>query len=95
MHPAAKRDTATPAPPTGIDYLALVRDRHTQILTAPLAYADLARPTTGQATATPQASLAVQAGGVPVLPGQTDLLELLDLLEPTTATAEHHRQDKP
>ncbi|MHB1475477.1 MAG: DDE-type integrase/transposase/recombinase [Dermatophilaceae bacterium] len=36
VHPAAKPETSPdPAPPTGIDYLALVRDRHTAALAVP------------------------------------------------------------
>jgi len=48
VHPAAKPETSPdPAPPTGIDYLALVRDRHTATLNAPrLNYAELTQPTT-------------------------------------------------
>ena len=48
VHPGAKPETSPdPAPPTGIDYLALVRDRHTATLNAPpLNYAELTQPTT-------------------------------------------------
>jgi len=48
VHPAAKPETSPdPAPPTGIDYLALVRDRHTATLREPpVNYAGLTQPTT-------------------------------------------------
>ena len=48
VHPGAKPETSPdPAPPTGIDYLALVRDRHTATLNAPpVNYAELTQPTT-------------------------------------------------
>ena len=79
VHPAAKTDTPTPpAPVTGIDYLALVRDRHTAALTHRVNYAAISESKTagpGRAAAT---------AGV-VLPGQTDLLDLLD---PTTLDPE-------
>jgi putative transposase len=48
VHPAAKPETSPdPAPPTGIDYLALVRDRHTATLTVPpVRYTDAGGHTT-------------------------------------------------
>ena len=48
VHPGAKPETRPkPAPHTGIDYLALVRDRHTagMTVTPPVNYADLTGPT--------------------------------------------------
>jgi hypothetical protein len=49
VHPAAKPETSPdPAPHTGIDYLALVHDRHTAALrVAPVNYADLTQPIQG------------------------------------------------
>jgi putative transposase len=48
VHPGAKPETSPdPAPPTGIDYLALVRDRHTtKLREPPPKYAELTQPTT-------------------------------------------------
>jgi putative transposase len=48
VHPGAKPETSPdPAPPTGIDYLALVRDRHTATLREPPPkYAGLTQPPT-------------------------------------------------
>jgi putative transposase len=48
VHPAAKPESSPdPTPPTGIDYLALVRDRHTAALREPpVNYAGLTQPTT-------------------------------------------------
>jgi putative transposase len=83
VHPAAKTTEQPSAPVTGIDYLALVRARHTTTLTsARVDYAALTQPTgRGQGT----------SGDTPnELPGQTDLL---DLLEPTHHDL--HRQELP
>lgn len=103
VHPAAKTDTTAPAPATGIDYLALVRDRHTTALAQRVNYAAMseqADPATAAdngadevdaALAADIASFAAyrdqlataRASGAEtdeVLPGQTDLL---DLLHPT------------
>jgi len=46
VHPGAKPEASPdPAPPTGIDYLGLVRDRHTAALgVAPVNYSTLAQP---------------------------------------------------
>ncbi|MDN5769209.1 MAG: DDE-type integrase/transposase/recombinase, partial [Humibacillus sp.] len=47
VHPGVKTDTKaepSPAPPTGIDYLNLVRDRHTQALAQRVNYAALTEP---------------------------------------------------
>jgi len=48
VHPGAKPETSPdPAPPTGIDYLALVRDRHTATLCEPPPkYAELTQSST-------------------------------------------------
>ncbi len=110
VHPAAKPETSPdPAPHTGIDYLALVHDRHTAALkvTPPVNYADLTQPTqniaktvdtvdiTGTKTGAGgglevglEAELASFATLLPpsrqtpnpadVVPGQLDLLHLLD-----------------
>lgn len=77
VHPAATTDTPTPVPATGIDYLALVRDRHTTALTQRVNYAAMA----GQSETPGPARAVAAAGGV--LPAQTDLIELL------TATGDH------
>jgi putative transposase len=107
VHPAAKPETSPhPAPPTGIDYLALVRDRHTATLAEPpVRYTDAGRHTTKTAdtvditspTTSPssgpdtglEAELASFATLLPpspgpavagqvAIPGQLDLLQLLD-----------------
>jgi hypothetical protein len=93
VHPNATPTAQPPAPVTGIDYLALVRDRHTQVLAERVNYAALTEPaTTSTTTAITSAitSAAITADSVHVLPGQTDLLELLD---PTTPTDDDHRQE--
>ena len=104
VHPAAKPETSPdPTPPTGIDYLALVRDRHTVSLREPpVNYAGLTQPTTKTvgtvdiadcgvggldvgletelasfATLT-QATAQPVAAGQEVIPGQLDILQLLD-----------------
>jgi hypothetical protein len=107
VHPGAKPETSPdPAPPTGIDYLALVRNRHTAALAEPpVKYAGLTQPTTktvGTVDTTTSASggldvmleaelasfatLAQASGRTPaeqeVIPGQLDILQLLD---PTTS----------
>jgi putative transposase len=111
VHPGAKPETSPkPAPPTGIDYLALVRDRHTAALRVPpVNYADLTGPTQNIAKTVDTvditcngtrasagcsvevgleaelASFATLAHANPqavleqaVIPGQLDLLQLLD-----------------
>jgi putative transposase len=91
VHPHATPTAPPPAPVTGIDYLALVRDRHTQILTERVNYAAITEPALQPEPAAAAATgAAAGAEAVHVLPGQTDLLELL---EPTTRTDEHHRQE--
>jgi putative transposase len=107
VHPGAKPETSPdPAPPTGIDYLALVRDRHTAALAEPpVRYTDAGRHTTKTAgtvditstTTSPSSDLDVglevelasfatllgpgpapTVAGQVVIPGQLDLLQLLD-----------------
>ncbi len=92
VHPGAKPEASPdPAPPTGIDYLALVRDRHTAALRVPpVSYA-----ATGHATAAGGLEAALEAElasfatllpasqqtGVPAevgIPGQLDLLQQLN-----------------
>ncbi|MBK6885371.1 MAG: DDE-type integrase/transposase/recombinase [Tetrasphaera sp.] len=92
VHPNAKPAEQPPAPVTGIDYLALVRDRHTQILAERVNYAALTEPQHEPATRPQPAAAAVSAEAAHVLPGQTDLLDLLD---PTTHDVHdaHHRQE--
>ena len=63
VHPAAKTTEQTSVPVTGIDYLALVRARHT---------------TTLASTRVDYAALAAPSAAHGVLPGQTDLLDLLE-----------------
>lgn len=90
VHPAAKTTEQPPAPVTGIDYLALVRARHTTTLaSARVDYAALtAKQTSTPAQAGPDQRCAAATGHQ--LPGQTDLL---DLLEPTHHDL--HRQELP
>ncbi len=84
VHPAAKTETPAPATPTGIDYLNLVRARHTQALAERVNYAAMTQPEE------PRPELA--GPGQDVLPGQVDLL---DLIEPTTEnTTEDHFHDR-
>ena len=107
VHPGAKPEISPdPAPPTGIDYLALVRDRHTATLAEPpVRYTDAGQHTTKTAgtvdiacsTNSPSggldvgleaelASFATLLGPSPaptvpgqvVIPGQLNLLQLLD-----------------
>lgn len=105
VHPAARPATeAGPAPATGIDYLALVRARHTTALTRRVNYAAMtnhdqpAATEPGPAAETGAVDAGVEAdiasfahyraqltttgactdAGADVLPGQTDLLDLLD-----------------
>jgi len=92
VHPGAKPEASPdPAPPTGIDYLGLVRDRHTAALRVPpVSYA-----ATGHATAAGGLEAALEAElasfatllpasqqtGVPAevgIPGQLDLLQQLN-----------------
>ena len=70
VHPAATPAEATgPAPVTGIDYLALVRDRHTTALAQRVNYAAM--------TSQPFADEDAVATGGGEIPGQSDLIELL------------------
>jgi putative transposase len=75
VHPKAHADTPPPAAPTGIDYLRLVADRHTQALGEELQYARLADPTQPAAPSNPPAP-----GRPPAdengLPYDSDLLTL-------------------
>lgn len=87
VHPGVKADTTTePAPSTGIDYLNLVRDRHTEALAQRVNYAAITAP---DLQPEPTTAAATGAERVHVLPGQTDLLDLLD---PTTPTDDDHRE---
>jgi len=88
VHPATKPDTTGPAPATGIDYLALVRDRHTAALAQRVNYAalnDPATPTGAKDVDPPVAAANASHPGQPAAAGdcqdvlrQTDLLDLLD-----------------
>jgi hypothetical protein len=44
VHPKAAADCPAPVTPTGIDYLRLIQDRHTQALGERLRYAQLTHP---------------------------------------------------
>ncbi|WP_211374322.1 DDE-type integrase/transposase/recombinase [Cellulomonas fimi] len=118
VHPAARPATeARPAPATGIDYLALVRDRHTAALAQRVNYAAITAPDQTQAAepepevgadevdaavAADIASFAAYrdqlpatgtSGGDVALPGQTNLLDLLD---PTNeGHADHDTEETP
>ncbi len=94
VHPNAKPDQQPPAPVTGIDYLALVRDRHTQTLAEPVNYAAITEPARPPEPAAAAANVtAASAEAAHLLPAQTDLL---DLLTPTTPAhlgdAHDHRE---
>jgi putative transposase len=90
VHPAAKPETsAVAAPVTGIDYLGLVRDRHTAALSQRVNYARLTQPTPErldgegvdvglEAELASFAALSGATGHHNVHPDQLDLLELLD-----------------
>ncbi|MEP6813941.1 MAG: DDE-type integrase/transposase/recombinase [Marmoricola sp.] len=84
VHPAAKTDTSPYlAPQTGIDYLGLVRDRHTAALTQRVNYAGLVKPEDrpdGQLEAELAAfqTLGAGTGHGDVGPDQLDLLTLID-----------------
>lgn len=125
VHPAARADTdAAPAPATGIDYLALVRDRHTTTLGSqrvdyaaithtahrPASPADsdaaveadiasfaayhdqLTTVGTSEQHTTTTGADAASSGHV--LPGQTDLLDLLTPVGQNTDD-DHHVQELP
>ena len=88
VHPAAKTDTTTaPAPSTGIDYLALIRERHTEALAQRVNYAALTEP-----TVQPEPAAAATGDSVHVLPGQTDLLDLLDPTHPAVHDEPDHQE---
>ncbi len=90
VHPATKPDTTGPAPATGIDYLALVRDRHTAALAQRVNYAALHDPATptGANDIDPPAAANASHPDPPAadvgqnVPRQTDLLDLLDPTHP-------------
>jgi putative transposase len=89
VHPKAHADTPPPGAPTGIDYLRLVADRHTQALGEQLQYARLLDPTQPAGPSSPTAPARPPADDNG-LPYDTDLL--------TLATAEHagaERDDPP
>lgn len=86
VHPDAKPAEQPPTPITGIDYLALVRERHTQALTERVNYAAITEPTLHP---DPAAAAANNAEAGHLLPAQTDLL---DLLTPTTPADDDRRE---
>jgi putative transposase len=88
VHPAAKAETGpVPAPVTGIDYLGLVRDRHTTALTQRVNYAGLTRPTAAEdldsGLEAELASFAALVATSTVEESHHDQLDLLELLDPT------------
>jgi len=83
VHPAAKPETSpVPAPMTGIDYLGLVRDRHTAALSERVNYAGLAKhtqPDSGlEAELASFAALGAGNANEDVHPDQLDLLTPID-----------------
>jgi len=98
VHPAARAEAPGPATATGIDYLNLVRARHTTALTQRVNYAAIATPDQ-PADGQPLDPCPTPSGGEPgaqghppsgtepghVLPGQDDPPELID---PTTDSQE-------
>jgi putative transposase len=107
VHPAAKPEASpVPAPVTGIDYLGLVRDRHTAALSERVHYASLTRHPTPSADTTaadpdmePQAeraSFAAPNTATGAAIGDQDVhpdqLDLLELLTPTDP--DHQAQEQ-
>jgi len=82
VHPAARAQAPAPAPATGIDYLTLVRARHTTALTERVNYAAI----TEQPPPKTEHPAPIRDVAVHVLPGQVDLLELLDTATDQTTT---------
>lgn len=78
VHPNAKPDQQPSRPVTGIDYLALIRDRHTQVLAERVNYAAITEAALQPEPAAAVHVAAASAEAAYVLPGQTDLLDLLD-----------------
>jgi len=104
VHPGVKPETgADPAPVTGIDYLALIRDRHTAELTHRVDYAGLAQHTAEggevggadgvdvglEAELDSFAALGAGLANQDVHPDQLDLLELLHPTNPDRDPQEH------
>lgn len=98
VHPAAAANhSPTPAPVTGIDYLALVRDRHTTALAQRVNYAAMSEPADDEpltdnhyiASFAAHRDRLAAGGDIHVLPGQTDLIELLA----TTTDDDHDLQE--
>ena len=91
VHPAAKpQPSSGPGPVTGIDYLGLVRDRHTAVLSERVNYAGLAQHIEVDAAAALEAELASFAAHAQTDPPtgtaedvHPDQLDLLELLPPT------------
>jgi len=81
VHPGAKPETSPdPAPPTGIDYLALVRDRHTAALAEPpVRYAELTQPTTKTVAAIDTADTTTSSGGALDVGLETELASFATL----------------
>jgi putative transposase len=103
VHPAAKPQTSPDATPvTGIDYLSLVRDRHTAALTERVNYAGLTQHAsdgnyTGpgidnalEAEPASFAALGAATGNQDLHPDQLDLLELL-----TPTDLDHNFEEQP
>jgi len=85
VHPGAKPETSPdPAPPTGIDYLALVRDRHsTTMREAPPSYAELTQPTTKTIDTIDNTDTTTSVGGGLDVGLEAELASFATLLGPT------------
>jgi putative transposase len=91
VHPGAKPETSPdPAPHTGIDYLALVRDRHTagMKVTPPVNYADLIGPTqkTAKTVGTVDITGTEASGGGLDVGSEAELASLATLLPASRQT---------
>ena len=90
VHPAAKPETSPdPVPVTGIDYLGLVRDRHTAALTERVNYAGLAQRTGADSGLEAELASFAALANQDVHPDQLDLLELLNPTDPDNDSQEH------
>jgi len=96
VHPAAKTDTAMPTPATGIDYLALVRARHTAALTQRVNYAAMTEQDHPATEAGADiASLAANCDQLTDSPhGEQDMLPGTTDLPGTTTDDDHDLQEQ-
>jgi len=85
VHPGAKPETSPdPAPPTGIDYLALVRDRHTATLREPPPkYAELTQSSTKTVGTVDIAGLTTSPSGGLDVGLEAELASFATLLAPS------------